>query len=174
MRGDLSLRLHLFLRPAGILGLVAAVSGGAAVAAAYLPWYRVTATMEVLGTTQDTAVAHLAGWQAHPWGWVVAALGLAAVAAGIGVAIDRPLPGPILLASGFGLGIAVALGGLLFPPVSRFDMAGSRLRELVDLSGRLPDDLSLWFEVRPAAGLWVALAAGVLLLVTAIIVRDRL
>lgn len=172
MRGDLSLRLHLLVRPSGIVGLVGAVAGCTAFAGAYLPWYDVTATVDLLGTEQQRAVASLAGWQAHPWGWLVPAFGLVTVVAGVMLAVDHPAPPRTMLVGGCGLALTVVAGGLLFPPVSRFDVAGSRLRELAALSGRLPEDVSLVFDVRPSAGMWLTLAAGALVVIAAMASRD--
>lgn len=166
MRGDWSLRLRLLVRPAAVVGLVGAIAGAAAVAATYMPWYAVTARVGMLGTSQARAVAVLPVWQAHPWGWLVAAFGALAVVAGLLLAIDRPLPHRLLLTSGCGLALSVAVGGLAFPPVSRFDVGESRLRELVDLSGRLPADVELAFTVHAATGMWLTLAAGVLVVLT--------
>lgn len=172
MRGDLALRLHLLVRPSGVLGLVGAVAGGTAFAGAYLPWYDVTATVDLLGTSNQRAVASLAGWQAHPWGWLVPAFALLTVAAGIMLAIDRPAPPRTLLTGGCGLALTVVAGGLLLPPVDRFDVAGSRLRELAALSGRLPADVELAFDVRPSTGMWLTLAAAALAVVAALAARD--
>lgn len=167
MRGDWPLRLRLLVRPAAVVGLVGAVAGMAAVAATYMPWYAVTARVGMLGTSQARAVAALPAWQAHPWGWLVAAFGALAVVAGLLLAVDRPLPHRLLFASGCGLALTVAAGGLAFPPVARFDVGDSRLRELVDLSGRLPADVELAFTVHPSTGMWLTLAAGVLVVLTA-------
>lgn len=172
MRGDLGLRLHLLVRPSGVIGTAGAVAGGAAFAGAYLPWYDVTATVGLLGTSQQRAVASLAGWQAHPWGWLIPAFALLTVASGIMLAIDRPAPPRTLLTSGCGLALTVVAGGLLFPPVARFDVAGSRLRELAALSGRLPADVELAFDVRPATGIWLTLGGAALAVVAALAARD--
>lgn len=172
MRGDLSLRLHLLVRPSGVIGLVGAIAGVTALAAAHLPWYDVTATVDLLGTSQKQAVASLAGWQAHPWGWLIPVFALVTMAAGTMLAIDRPAPPRTMLAGGCGLALTVAAGGLLFPPVDRFDVAGSRLRELAALSDRLPADITLAFDVRPSTGMWLTLAAGALVVIAAMVSRD--
>lgn len=176
MRGDVALRLRLLLRPSALAGLVAAGAGGAALVAAYLPWYQVAAHVEMHGEAQSRWVASLAGWQAQPWGWVVPLLALVAIVMGLAVALDRPprLARDLQLLSGLGMGAAVAAGALLFPPVARFDVAGSRLRELAELAGRLPDDVAMSFSVRPGAGLWVTLLAAVVLVVAALAGRGRL
>lgn len=172
MRGDLALRLHLLVRPSGVVGLVGALAGTLGFAAAYLPWYDVTATVDVLGVSQQRAVASLAGWQAHPWGWLVPAFGVVAVVAGVMLAVDHPAPPRTMLAGGSGLALTVAAGGLLFPPVERFDVAGSRLRELAALSGRLPSDVQLAFDVRPSMGMWLTLAAGALVVAAAVLADE--
>lgn len=176
MRGDVDLHLRLLRRPEAVAGLVTAVLGSTALAATYLPWYHVSAEVQVLGISQLTAVAHLSGWQAHPWSWLVPMLAIAAVTVGLATAIDRPLtaaPDRVVLGIGVLLAGAVTLAGVLFPPVDRFDIAGTRLRELADLSGRLPDDIALSFSVRPSAGLWLTLASAALLIVAAIAHRER-
>ena len=158
---------------AAAVGLLGAAAGAAAVAGAYLPWYVVTARVGMLGTAQETVVASLAGWQAHPWGWLVAALGAVALVAGLLLALDRPLPWRVLLLSGCALGALVAVGGLRFPPVARFDVADSRLRELVELSGRLPADVQMAFEVHPSTGMWLTLAAAAAAVVAAVVSGER-
>lgn len=176
MRGDLGLHLRLLARPEAVGGLVAAIAGMIALGAYLLfPWYRVAATLDLLGATEARAVASLDGWQAHAWGWVIPVLALAAVVAGAAAAVDRPLSrGPdVVLGAGLGLAATVVAGGLLFPPVSRFDVADSRLRELAELAGRLPSDVDLTFSVQPAVGLWLDLAAAALLVATAVVVRVR-
>lgn len=174
MRGDVALSIRLLARPDALGGLIAVIAGGMALASAYLPWYEVAATLDLLGVRDARAVANLAGWQAHPWGWVVPVLSLIAMVAGLSTAIDRPLPirRDIVLWSGIGLAASVIAGGLLFPTVARFDVAGSRLRELAALSGRLPEDVDLSFTVRPAVGLWLTLAASALLVVTSFVTRQ--
>ena len=175
MRGDTALHLRLLRRPQGIVGSVTTAAGGCALVAAYLPWYEVAATVTMLGEHQSRRVATLAGWQAHPWGWLVPALAVIALGLGILVAFDRsPSWAPsVAVGTGVGLGATVAAGVVRFPAVARFDVAGSRLRELADLAGRLPRDVDLTFSVRPAAGLWVTLAAAALLLATAAATRDH-
>lgn len=174
MRGDALLYLRLLRRARGVLGVVSATAGVAALVAAYLPWYQVTATVDMLGGEQSRPVASLAGWQAHPWGWLVPALALVAVTIGILLALDRPVPftRDVELAAGLGLAATVTAGGLLFPPVSRFDVAGSRLRELAGLADRLPADVELAFSVRAGVGLWVTLAAATILVAVAFGARD--
>lgn len=172
MRGDLALRVRMLVRPSSVAGVAGVVGGATAFAAAYLPWYDVTATVDVLGTSQRRAVASLAGWQAHPWGWLVPVLGLVAVAGGVLLAIDRPAPPRTLLLGGCGMALTVVVGALLLPPVARFDVAGSRLRELAALSGRLPPDVELAFAVRPATGMWLTLAAAAVVVLAALVARE--
>ena len=98
--------------------------------------------------------------------------GLLGFAAGVMLAIDRPAPHRTLLVTGTGLALSVVAGGLLFPPVARFDVAGSRLRELAALSGRLPADVELAFDVRPSMGMWLTLAAGALVVAAAVLADE--
>ena len=175
MRGDTMLHLRLLRQPQGVVGVVATVAGASALAASYLPWYQVAATVQMLGTEQSRPVATLPGWQAHPWGWVVPALAVIAMVNGAMVALDRPPPwtAGVATSTGLGLTVTVVAGLIWFPPVTHFDVAGSRLRALADLAGRLPKDVDLSFHVRPAAGLWLTLAAAALLLATAATSRAR-
>lgn len=169
MRGDVLLSLRVLRRPRGLLGVLAVGAALTALVAAHLPWYQVAARVEMLGEQQSRPVATLAGWQAHPWGWLVPALAVVAVVVGLALALDRPFPGTrdAQLGAGLGLAAAVVAGGLMFPPVSRFDVAGSRLRELAGLADRLPHDVELSFAVRPGVGLWLTLAGAAVLVVTA-------
>lgn len=174
MRGDATLEAKLLLRGSGIAGLAVACAGVLAMTAAYQPWYVVVARLAMLEHDQDRVVAELAGWQAHPWGWVVPALGLAAVVLGLGVALDRPVARArdLLLLAAVGLGMTVLAGALARPPVGRFDVAGSRLRELAELADRLPEGVALTFAVRPALGLWMALVAAGAIVVATLSARD--
>jgi hypothetical protein len=176
VRGDAELQLRLLRRPAGIAGLVGCAGGVGALVAAYLPWYEVVVTVEMLGGERTRAVATLVGWQAHPWSWVVPVLGLLGAAVLLGEALDHPLPGSrdLGLAAALGLGTTAVAGGALFPPVARFDVAGSRLRELSGLADRLPADVSLAFAVRPGPGLWWTAGAAVVLVASiALVARLR-
>jgi hypothetical protein len=176
VRGDIDLHLRLLRRPEAVAGLVTVVLGATALAATYMPWYHVSARVQVLGMSQPAAVAHLSGWQAHPWSWLVPMLAVTAIGIGLTTAVDRPLtatPDRILLAIGALLAGAVAVAGVSFPPVERFDIAGTRLRELASLAGRLPDDIAMDFSVRPSVGLWLTLAAAALLIVAAVAHRER-
>lgn len=173
MRGDAGLYLRQVMRPEGTLGLVATVAGATAVTAAYMPWYQVTAQVDLLGASSTRSVSQLAGWQAHPWGWLVPALACVMMGVGILLAVDHPArntPDALLL-GGMAIALAVAVAGRWFPPVARFDVAGSRLRDMVDLAGRLPQDVELVFAVTPGVGLWLALAAAGVLLACGLVAR---
>jgi hypothetical protein len=174
VRGDATLQARLLLRGTGVAGAGMAVGGGLAVVGAYRPWYAVTAELTMLGEDQTRAVAELAGWEAHPWGWVIPAVGLLAVALGVAVAIDRPAARTRLVALvGCGLlAAAVAAGAMLRPGVDRFDIAGSRLRELVDLADRLPEGVELSFAVAVADGVWVTAGAASLVLLGTLGARE--
>ncbi|HEX9765362.1 MAG TPA: hypothetical protein VGA36_01270 [Nitriliruptorales bacterium] len=177
MRGGLSslgLEARLLLRPSGIAGLIAVVSAGVAAAGAYLAWYEVTARVELLGSRSSGAVAELAGWEAHPWGWLVPALGVVAMVLAGGLALDRPLSfgRDGLLFTGFGIAMLVAVGALLFPPVQRFDFATSELSDMVGLVDRMPVDSALALQVAPGPGMWVTLAGAAMLVAATIAARE--
>lgn len=183
-RGDLLLELRLLLRPRALVAGVGGLAGLAGLVGAYLPWYGVSMRVTYAPWTPEGApapqpVSHsvthssLAGWEAHPWGWLAPALALIALAVGLLAALDRPPPRHDNLQIGIGLGLAVLAGvsALVLPPVDRF--GGRRLQQLADLADRLPTDVELTFGVGPAWGLWVTLGAAVLL-VTAGVVSRRL
>lgn len=173
MRGDVALAARNVLRPEGTVGLVSAIAGLAAAIAAYLPWYRVEATVDLLGVSAARTVSGLPGWQAHPWGWLVPAIAIGMVVVGLLLAIDLSLPWTpdLLLGGGMVVALLVAVAGRWFPPVSRFDVGGTRLREMLELTGRLPEDVGLTFAVHPGAGMWLALGAAGLLLLSGLTAR---
>lgn len=173
MRPSIPLRVRMLVRPLGAVGGFGVGAGLAGAISAYLPWYEVVATVDLLGNQRGRAVAALAGWQAHPWGWLIPTLALTGAVVCGAVALDRPFAATRRLSWGAGLGLAavVALSAVVFPPVSRFDRAGSRLGELDRLADRLPHDVALTFSVRPGQGLWIALAASAALVGVAIAMR---
>lgn len=174
MRGDATLQARLLLRGSGLAGAVVVAGGLLGLAGAYRSWYAVAAELTMLDERQARAVAHLAGWAAHPWAWLVPALSLAAVALGAAIAVDRPPAHTrdLLLTAGGLLGVAVGLGALLRPGVNRFDVAGTRLRELVDLADRLPDGVELGFSVALTDGVWLTLGGAVLIVAGTIAARE--
>lgn len=174
MRGDLLLNLRLLLRPRGVVGIVAAVVGLATAATLYLPWYEIRAEVTMLGSTDARTVTGVPGWQAHPWLWLVAALGIGAAAVGLAVALDRPPPGArdILVAAGVALAGMTGLSALFVPPTDRFG-ARDTVEELQWLAERVPDDVEVALFVRPAIGLWLALVAAALLIAVGLAGRQR-
>lgn len=174
MRGDLLLNLRVVLRPRGVTGLIAGVVGLIAAVTVYLPWYEIRAEVTMLGSTRARTVAELAGWEAHPWLWVVAVSGAVAAVVGIAIAVDRPPPRSrdLLVATGIVLALTAGLSALVVPPTARFG-AGETLAELGWLAERVPDDIAVELYVRPAVGLWIALATAALLLTLGVLTRER-
>lgn len=168
MRGDLALQVRVALRPRGVVGVGGALAGLAGVVAVYLPWYALHADVTMLGSVRARPVAVLTGWQAHPWVWLAAALGVVAALVGLSVAVDRPIPASpeILFAAAIGLSLTTGVSAVVLPPTARFG-ADEQLVQLAALADAVPDDVSLGFSVHHASGVWVALAASALLLLTA-------
>jgi hypothetical protein len=165
VRGDAALQARLLLRGSGLAGATVAMGGGLALLGAYQPWHAVTAELAMRNDEQSRPVAELAGWEAHPWGWLVPALGVAAIVLGAALVADRPpMRGRLWLLGTAGLlAGSAALGTLLPPEVNRFDVAGSRLRELSQLADRLPEGVELSFSVGLGPGVWMTAAAAVLI-----------
>lgn len=174
VRGDATLQARLVLRGTGLAGVGVAAGGLLALIGAYRPWYAVRARLGMLGDEQTRAVAELAGWQAHPWGWLVPALGLVAVTLGVAMAVDRPpaRSREVLLATAVLLAVGATVGGSQRPEVRRFDLAGSRLREWLELAERLPDGVELGFTVAVADGVWVTAASGLVVAIGALAARE--
>lgn len=174
MRGDATLQARLLLRQTGIAGAGVTLGGFAAIIGAYRPWYAVTAELTMLDEDQTRSVAELAGWAAHPWGWLMPALGVLAIGLGVATAIDRPpaRTRPLLLGTAGVLGLGALVGSWQRPEVNRFDIAGSRLRELVDLADRLPTGVELDFDVAVAGGVWITLLAAGIVLAGALTARE--
>ncbi len=169
MRGDTTASLRSLRRPAGVAGILAAGAGVTAAVAVYLPWYVVISRVTLLGRPGQGEVATLPGWESHPWAAIVPLLGIIAAVVALLAAFDRPPPRArdLLLGCGAGLAVLGAIGGRFFPPVSRFDLAGSRVRELLDVSQDLPMGVSVDLAVRPGVGLWLTVAAAAVLVIVA-------
>ncbi|MGH3441021.1 MAG: hypothetical protein ACRDUY_03045 [Nitriliruptorales bacterium] len=173
MRGDLALHARLLLRPRGIVGLVGAVAGLTAVAAVYLPWYEVRASISMLGGSSARSVAGLAGWEAQPWIWLAAAIGFAAAVVGLAVAVDLgPARARGLLGGAAGGLTAIAIVSLLLaPPQERF-MTDRDLQQLQSAAGSVPSDVDVGFAVGSSVGLWLTLSAAALLFASAVATPD--
>ena len=174
MRGDAALQARLLLRGTGLAGATVALGGGLALVGAYQPWHAVTAELAMLTEDQSRPVAELAGWEAHPWGWLVPALGVVAIVLGAALVADRPpmRSRALLLSTAGALGASAGLGALLPPEVNRFDVAGSRLRELSQLADRLPEGVELSFSVGIGNGLWITVGAAILILAGTVGARE--
>lgn len=174
MRGDATLQARLLLRQTGIAAAGITLGGFAALVGAYRPWYAVTAELTMLDEDQTRSVAELAGWTAHPWGWLIPALGVLAIGLGIATAIDRPpaRTRPLLFGTAGVLALCALAGSWRRPDVDRFDIAGSRLRELVDLADRLPTGVELEFDVAVAHGVWLTLLAAGVVIAGALAARE--
>jgi hypothetical protein len=174
VRGDLLLQARLLLRPRGVAGLVTALVGLIGATALYLPWYEIRAEVTMLGSRQSGVISSLAGWQAHPWLWLVAAVAVIAMLVGVAIAVDRPPPRgrDVLLGLAVALATVTGVSALIVPPPARFG-AGDSLEQLQQIAARAPEDVEVQLVVTPAAGMWVALAAAALLLGVAFLHHDR-
>lgn len=173
MRGDLALQARLSLRPRGVLGLVVVVAGLTGIAAVYLPWFRIRFDVAMLGDRKVGTIASLAGWEAQPWVWAIAALNVAVVALGIAAAIDRRASRTDLwlVAVAFVQAALTGLSALLPPPATRL-LGEEHLTRLQSLPAVVPDDVAVRFSVDATVGLWVSLASAALLLAAALALRE--
>ena len=173
MRSDFALQLRTVLRPRGTLGIAVAIAGLAGIAAVYLPWYELDASVTLLGHTRGGSLASLPGWQAQPWIWLVPTASVIAVTVGLAVALDRQPPSTrrTLFALALTIAALAGLSALLDPPPTRF-LADSRLDELEAAAGRMPEDVALRLIVHAGVGLWVTVIEAVLLVVAAFAIRE--
>lgn len=174
MRGDLILELRVALRRHGLLGIVAFVAGVVGIAGVYLPWYEVVARMSGLGGTASAPVAVLAGWEAQPWIWLVATVAAVAAYVGARTAFDRAHAHSreLLAVCAIVIAIVTATSYLLPPPPARF-AHDADLQRFQVAEHELPDDVTLSYAVRPAAGVSVSLGASVVLLAVALGLGQR-
>ncbi len=173
MRSDFALQLRMVLRPRGTLGIAVAMAGLTGIAAVYLPWYELDASVTLLGHTRGGSLATLAGWQAQPWIWLVPAVSVTAVVLGLAVALDRQPPSTrrILFALGLTIAALAGLSALLDPPPARF-LADTRLDELRAAAGRMPEYVTLRLIVRAGVGLWMSVTEAGLLMAAAFAIRE--
>lgn len=173
MRGDLALEARLALRPRGVLGIAAALAGLAGLVAVYLPWFRIRFDVEMLGAHRVGSIARIAGWEAQPWVWVVGALGVVAAVIGFATALDRRPPGAgvLLVLIAVFQALLTGLTALLAPPAERL-LSEEQIQRLTNLPGIVPDDVGVRFSVDTTTGIWVALAAAILLLLAAVALRE--
>ncbi len=173
MRQDLALQLRMVLRPRGTIGMAVALAGLVGVAAVYLPWYELDASVTLLGHTRSGSLATLAGWRAQPWIWLVAAASLTAMGVGLAVALDRQPPSTrrTLFALALIVAVLAGLSAVLDPPPTRF-LSEARFDELEAAARRMPDDVALRLIVRPGLGLWLTLIEAGLLGAGAVTTRE--
>lgn len=174
MRTSLGDHLVALRRPAA-LAAVAAASGG--VVAAMAPrqgLWRLSAQVQALDTIGEQSVTTLRGAEASWLTWAVAAVGVVIVVTALLVALDRPPPRAeeVLLAAG----VAVLLGsGLLLvtPPGAAAFAGDAAAAELLAGDAPLPTGVAIDLSVRPAAGLWMLPAGGVLVLAGTVLALRR-
>jgi hypothetical protein len=172
VRGDATLAARLLLRGTGLAGLTAAVGGGVAVVAASRPWYVAVARVEMLGDDQSRPVSGLAGVPGTPWGWIVLAAGILAVAVGLAIAIDRPPPRarPVLWATAGA--VAAAAVAALAAPADLTRVAGVGASDLLEVAEELPVGVDVTMWTTTGSGVHLALAAAALVAIGAAAARD--
>lgn len=174
MRGDLLLELRVALRRRGLLGVAAIVGGLVGMVGVYLPWYEVVARMTGLGGQASAPVAELAGWEAQPWIWLVAAAAGLATYVGARTAVDRPYHRSRELLAAAAIVIAVVTAASAFAPPSPQRFArDTDLQRFQAAEHELPDGITLSYAVRPASGVFVALGSSVVLLGVALALAGR-
>ena len=166
MRGDVTLTLRLLLRGSGMAGLCVAAGGALAMTGAFAPWRTTVAQVSVLGTTDERVVSVVHGIPATVTGWVVAALGLAALALGLSIALDRPPSrGRLLVVAVATACLLVAASVLVLGPAGGGPDQADLLARLGAESGQLPADVEVTGQRRHGVGPWLAaVGAGLSLL----------
>jgi len=174
VRTSLGDHLVALRRPAALAAVAAAFGGVVAVMAPRLGLWRLSAQVQALDTIGEQAVTTLRGAESSRVSWAIAAVGVVIVVNALLVALDRPPPRAegVLLAAG----VAVLLGsGLLLvtPPGAAAFADHAAAAELLAGDAPLPTGVDIDLSVRPASGLWMLPAGGVLVLAGTVVALRR-
>ncbi len=161
MRGDAALTLRLLLRGGGVAGLCAAAGGALALTGAFAPWRTTVAEVSLLGTTDERVISVVRGLPSTAGGWVVAALGLVALALGVAIALDRPpRRSRVLVVAASTACLLTAIAVLTLGPAGEAPGQAELLARLGAEGGRLPGDVEVTGQHRHGVGPWLAVVGA--------------
>lgn len=174
MRTSLGDHLVALRRPAALAALAAAAGGGVAVVAPRLALWRLTARVQALDTVGRQDVTALDGATTSSLTWVIAAVGVAVIGLAVLVAVDRPPPHAEAGLVGAGLFVAVtAIAMRAMPPATSAFTGDVTAADLVSGSVPLPTGVGIDLWVEPAAGLWLLVGAGALIVAGTLVALRR-
>lgn len=172
MRTSLGDHLVVLRRPAALAALAAAAGGAIGVYAPRLGLWTLTARVQALDTTGESAVTTMPGAQASPATWLAMSAGVVIIAVALLVALDRPPRRALrLLVASAAVLLLVTMAALLQRPEPAAFAADPRSGGLV-AGVALPLGVGIELLVHPAIGMWVLAASG-LLVAAGAIVADR-
>jgi hypothetical protein len=145
--------LHALGRPAAFAAVAAALGGVVALRFPASSAWELVATVDALGTADESTVAVLSALEATRAAWAGPVCGVVVVVVALLVAIDRPPPAAelVLLVAAAGM-VAVAFAVVLARPELADFAALGRAVELVEGPAALPDGVEITLSIAPAPG----------------------
>lgn len=174
MRTTLRDDLHALGRPGAWAAIGAALAGVVALRAPGIGAWALVATVEALGTADESTVAVLSAAEVTPLAWVATVVGVLVVVVSLLLAVDRPpaVAERLLLAAAVAV-VAVGVAVLVARPAPADFAAHGRANDLVEGEASLPDGVAIDLRVRPAGGLAVLGAAGLAIAVLGTVASRR-
>lgn len=165
--------LHALGRPAAFAAVAASLGGLVALRFPAATAWELVASVDALGTADESTVAVLSASEATVAAWAATACGVVVVVVALLVAVDRPPPAAelVLLLAAAGM-VAVAFVVVLARPALADFAALGRGVDLVEARAELPDGVEITLSVQPALGP-VALGVGAAVVTAGTLVATR-
>lgn len=153
MRARLRDDLHALRRPGAVAAIGAALGGMLALRAPTAPAWALVATVDALGTADESTVATLTASQTTSVARAAWVLGALVVAVALLLAIDRPprIAEPVLLVAAVGM-LAVTMSVLVARPTPADFLGHREVADLVAGEQSLPAGIDIDLAVQPTAG----------------------